>query len=143
MGLCTQIDTGARADTLAFRAIHHHAQIRLPSDLLILTLMLFASMSPNSCSGACANAHPQSSPRTNPAEYKINPDAHTVIISFIPIFFNSTLSLCPQLQRSRRNPERSSKALLMHVSNCLQQKAIASKARMDRSGSGTCQAPPI
>ena len=39
------------------KTMHHHAKIRLPSQLWILFLMLFISISPNPCSGACVNAH--------------------------------------------------------------------------------------
>ena len=56
--LCTYIDTGTHADTYTSRPIHHQTQIRLPSDLLILIVMLVTSMSPNFCSGACTNEHP-------------------------------------------------------------------------------------
>ena len=64
MRACTQIDTGTHADTNTSRAIHQHAQIRLPSDILIPFFMLFISMSPNSCSGACTNTYTQAHPHT-------------------------------------------------------------------------------
>ena len=65
-------------------------QFCLPSRLWILFFMLLSSMLPNSCRGACANAHPQSRPHPNPASYNVNFDLHTIIISFnfLPIFRN-------------------------------------------------------
>ena len=39
------------------KQIHQHAKIRLPSQLWVLFPMLFISISPNPCSGACVNAH--------------------------------------------------------------------------------------
>ena len=54
-----QIETDMHADTLKQYA--KHAQIRLPSRLWILFIIILVNISPNSCSsGACANTHPQS-----------------------------------------------------------------------------------
>ena len=62
----TQIDTDTYADR-QLKIIHQHAQIRLPSRLWILFLMLFVSMSPNFCrGGAWANAHSLFRPNPNP-----------------------------------------------------------------------------
>ena len=81
MRLCTQIDIRKYAESDTSRATHQnqHAQIRLPSPLLIVFLLIFT---PNACSGACANAHPQSSPHTNPAECNMNLEPHTIVIPF-------------------------------------------------------------
>ena len=38
-------------------AMHQHAQIRLPSHLLVPLLVLLTSTSPHSCSGACAKLY--------------------------------------------------------------------------------------
>ena len=55
-----QTDRQTQENTQTHRQIkvtHQHAQVHLFSYLSILFLMLLVSMSPNSCSGARANAH--------------------------------------------------------------------------------------
>ena len=46
--------THARGDTEAWKAMHWHAQIRSPSRLWILFVVLLISISPNFCIGACS-----------------------------------------------------------------------------------------
>ena len=50
---CTRTLTTQRQS----KAIHQHKQIRLPSHLRILFLMVLISMVPNSYGGACVNTH--------------------------------------------------------------------------------------
>ena len=119
------------------RALYHHAQIRLPWNLLVLILMLFLGMSPNSCSGAYANAHPPShEPCRKQYESRINL-ALSPFASTCPNILNSA-TLCPKPQHFRRNPDWSSKAPSTHASNG-PPKAIAPTVRMERSRNGMSQ----
>ena len=60
-----QIDTRTH-DTDKSRAIHQHAQTRLPWFLWTMFLVFLIDMLPNSCNGACANVHTQFRHYTNP-----------------------------------------------------------------------------
>ena len=121
--------------------VHQDVQIRLPSRLWVPLLMILISMSPKSCSGACAI-------------YNFNRTlALTLNLSHITLprfrLISPTLRtqsyyiVTPPLttQRFCRSPNCISKALLAQASNS-PQKAIAPTVRMDRSGSGTCQTSP-
>ena len=117
-------------------------QIRLPSHLWVLFLMLLISISPNPCRGACWTTHIQSHPHYTPCLFR----PHTVTLSFNLsqcLKLNPTVLLLPHAhpQRSCRNPKWSSKAPLTHASSS-RQKAIARTGHTGQSGSGTYQESP-
>ena len=126
------IDTRTH-DTDKSRAMHQHAQNRLPWHFWILLLVLLAGKLPNSCNGL--RAHPISAWHEPCLTLDLNVDIHATILPFYrPQLYNCTIPTPPQ--RSHRNPIPSSAARSTRVSNC-PRKAIAPTAHMGRSGSGT------
>ena len=93
-----------------------HGQINLSSQLWVLFLMIFISMSPNSCSGSYANEHLQS--RIYPYRKPFSTKTRSNLLRTQAIFFatNSLIHIHahtqPPTQNSCRDPERSSKAPL-------------------------------
>ena len=130
--------------TNKIRAIHQHAQTRLPWYLWIAFPTILFGMLPRPCNGARANSNPQFRHIT-----RTLPDMLSTLPLTLPTFRSTSLDFTTQSycfihippQRSRRNPKRSSAALLTRVSNC-PWKAIAPTVHMGRSGSGTSRAWP-
>ena len=134
-----------------------YAQFGFRSHLWIIFFMLLISMSPNACSGKCANAHPYFHPYSCSLTTltlqvtlpHINLDLHTVVsfdnLSILRIqsyYCTAHPHLSPSPpQRSCHNLKRSSVMPLASASNC-PQKAIALTVRMTLSRSGTSQESP-
>ena len=126
-----------------------HGQMNLSSQLWVLFLMIFISMSPNSCSGSYANEHLQS--RIYPYRKPFSTKTRSNLLGTQAHFF-ATNSLIhthvhtqPPTQHSCRDPERSSKAPLTHASMMLSRATLplldfaALTVHTDQSGSLTYQ----
>ena len=120
----------------------------LPSHLWItlLTSIFLISISPHSCSGACANTYFNRALTLTLTRCHINLDPHTVVPPFrlIPPKYLGHSHIAPPppaTQRSCRSPRCSSKTPLAHASSSLH-KVIAPTVRIDQSWSGMYQTSP-